>query len=41
MAESNEEEQIERLLKVLDELNYPNEYSLLASVYISRLVSRG
>jgi hypothetical protein len=41
VAEEAEDEQLELLLSALDEMNYPEEYALLATVYIHRLVSRG
>lgn len=41
ISEEAEDEQMELLLSALDEMDYPDEYSLLACVYIHRLVSRG
>lgn len=41
IAESAEEEQIELLLDALDELDYAEEYTLLASVHVNRLIARG
>lgn len=41
VAEETEDEQIELLLGALDELGYPDEYLLLSSVYVNRLVSKG
>ncbi|KAI6175504.1 Protein HIR [Aphelenchoides bicaudatus] len=40
-ADDMEDEQIALLLSALDELNYPEEYMLLASVYVNRLVAKG